>query len=143
MPMQVRRTIPILRMFDVERAKDFYLGFLGFTLDWEHQFEPKTPIYMQVSRAGAVLHLSEHHGDGCPGSAIMVDMVGLDEFHREISTKGYKYYRPGIEDVPWNARMMSVIDPSGNRIRFNEFKDAVETEKKSGKSESRTKKRQK
>jgi len=141
MPMEVRRTVPILRMFDVERAKDFYLGFLGFTLDWEHQFEPNTPIYMQVSRAGAVLHLSEHHGDGCPGAAILIDMIGIDEFHREISTKGYKYYRPGIEDMPWNARMMAVIDPSGNRIRFNESNDAVKAQSKANNLSKKKRKR--
>jgi len=30
--------------------------------------------------------------------------------------------RPGIEDAPWNARVMEVIDPFGNRIRFSEAK---------------------
>jgi len=30
---------PVLRIFDVEKAKDFYFGFLGFSVDWEHRFE--------------------------------------------------------------------------------------------------------
>lgn len=124
MAVEFHRTIPILRMFDVEKAKEFYLGFLGFSLDWEHRFEPDTPVYMQVSREGVVLHLSEHHGDGCPGAAIFVVMEGIDEYHRELRGRRYKYYRPGIEKVPWKARMMSVIDPFGNRIRFNEYRDA-------------------
>ena len=130
MAIKVNRTIPILRMFDVDKAKDFYLGFLGFGLDWEHRFEPDTPVYMQVSRNGAVLHLSEHHGDGTPGSAVFIDIEGLDQFHREVTAKPYKFYRPGIEDVPWNARVMSVIDPSGNRIRFNEYTGHVAKKKK-------------
>jgi hypothetical protein len=28
--------------------------------------------------------------------------------------------RPGVEKAPWGARVMEVIDPFGNRIRFNE-----------------------
>jgi len=31
---KLRQAIPILRTFSVEKAKDFYLDFLGFTLDW-------------------------------------------------------------------------------------------------------------
>ncbi len=43
------KAIPVFRMFSVEKARDFYLGFLGFGLDWEHRFEPDAPIYMQIS----------------------------------------------------------------------------------------------
>src|SRR5579872_7604788 len=33
-------TIPVIRMFDVSKAKEFYVDFLGFTIDWEgHIFE--------------------------------------------------------------------------------------------------------
>lgn len=112
-------------MFSVEKAREFYVDYLGFTVDWEHRFENHMPLYMQVSRNGLTLHLSEHHGDGTPGSVTFVRMSGLDEFHREISAKGCKYLRPGIEDVPWNARMMQIIDPFGNRIRFNEYKQSA------------------
>lgn len=112
--------IPILRIFDEAKAREFYVDFLGMKIDWEHRFEPETPLYMQVSRDGLVLHLSEHYGDCCPGSAVFVQTNGLEEYHREISAKKYKYLRPGIEIAPWNARCMEVIDPFGNRIRFSE-----------------------
>jgi uncharacterized glyoxalase superfamily protein PhnB len=114
------QTVPILRIFDVEKAKQFYVGFLGFTVDWEHRFDAAAPLYMQLSRGGLVLHLSEHHGDACPGSTVFVRMTGLDGYHREITAKGYGYMRPGIETAPWNAKLMEVTDPFGNRLRFNE-----------------------
>src|SRR5438046_5182229 len=85
MSVEFQKTIPILRIFSVEKAKEFYVGFLGFTVDWEHHFEENTPAYLQVSRAGLVLHLSEHHGDACPGSTVFVWMTGIEEFHRERS----------------------------------------------------------
>jgi catechol 2,3-dioxygenase-like lactoylglutathione lyase family enzyme len=120
MSLQALQTIPILRIFSVEKAREFYVGFLGFTVDWEHRFDPAAPIYMQVSRAGCVLHLSEHHGDCCPGSTVFVRVTGLDEFHREITSKGYGYLRPGVERTFHDSKCMEVIDPFGNRIRFDE-----------------------
>jgi catechol 2,3-dioxygenase-like lactoylglutathione lyase family enzyme len=120
MPICFERTVPILRIFSEEKAKEFYLGFLGFRLDWEHRFEPDAPLYMQVSRGGMVLHLSEHHGDGSPGTTLFVEMAGLDELHAEVTAKIYRYLRPGIEDATWGARVMTVTDPFFNRIRFSE-----------------------
>jgi hypothetical protein len=90
------RTVPVLRMFSLEKAKEFYLDFLGFKIDWEHRFEEDAPVYMQVSRSNAVLHLSEHFGDGTPGAAAYFYMKGIEEFHRELSEKNYRHARPGI-----------------------------------------------
>jgi len=120
MSVDFERVIPILRIFSVEKAREFYVDYLGFSIDWEHRFEPELPLYMQLSRGNLVLHLSEHHGDACPGSTVLVEMTGLDEFHAEITAKNYRYLRPGIQAQPWNARVMGVIDPFGNRIRFSE-----------------------
>lgn len=122
MTIEIGKAVPVLRIFSVDKAKEFYLDFLGFKLDWEHRFEDSLPIYMQVSRNDLTLHLSEHHGDGTPGTVVFVVMKDLDAFHREIMGKGYQYLRPGIEDRPWNARELPVIDPFGNRIRFTEYK---------------------
>lgn len=121
MPVEFRRTVPILRVFDVAKAKEFYLDFLGFQVDWEHRFEPELPLYMQISRGDLVIHLSEHHGDGTPGTAVFVDMTGLREFHHEIAAKHYRSLRPGIARMPWNADVMGVTDPFGNNIRFTEY----------------------
>jgi uncharacterized glyoxalase superfamily protein PhnB len=118
--MKVLQTIPILRIFSVEKAKEFYVDFLGFKIDWEHRFDEKAPLYMQTSRDGCVLHLSEHYGDCCPGSTVFLRVSGLEEYHREISAKGYGYLRPGIEKTFHNSKSMEVIDPFGNRIRFDE-----------------------
>ena len=121
MTVEFTAVIPILRIFSIEKAKEFYVDFLGFAVDWEHRFEEKAPLYMQISRGDLVIHLSEHHGDACPGSAVFVKMTGIDEFHREIRAKDYPYMRPGLGMAPWNAKFMDVIDPFGNRISFNEY----------------------
>ena len=120
-PIRFVQTVPILRIFDLSKAKEFYIDYLGFAIDWEHRFESGLPVYMQISRGDLTIHLSEHHGDGTPGSAVFVIMSGLREFHREISAKGYRHLCPGIEHMPWDADVMEVLDPFGNRIRFNEY----------------------
>ncbi|MES2973907.1 MAG: glyoxalase superfamily protein [Pseudomonadota bacterium] len=116
--MNFAKTTPILRSFDEAKAREFYVGFLGFRVDWEHRFEPDLPLYMQVSRGGCVLHISEHHGDCSPGAAMRIEVDGLDAFHQELTQKQYKHARPGIEDTPWGSRDMSVRDPFGNRLTF-------------------------
>ena len=117
--MQISSAIPIIRIFSEEKAKAFYLEFLGFTLEWEHRFEIDFPLYAQIKRSDLTLHLSEHHGDATPGSAIFVPMKNIDAFHQELTAKNYKYAKPGIQDLPW-GRVMEVADPFGNKIRFCE-----------------------
>ena len=109
---------PILRIFDEAKAREFYVDFLGFKVDWEHRFEPGLPLYMQLSKGGCVLHLSEHHGDCSPGAAMRIETSELDDYHSELASKNYKYARPGIEKMPWGTRDMSVNDPFGNRLTF-------------------------
>jgi len=117
--MQAHQTIPVFRIFDEGKAREFYLGFLGFTLDWEHRFAPDLPLYAQVSRAGLTLHLSGHHGDGTPGSLAFVRIYGIAGYQAELLAREYRHMRPGIENQPW-GREMTVIDPFGNTIRFCE-----------------------
>ena len=63
--------IPTLRIFDIAKAREFYIEFLGFKVDFEHRFEPDLPLFMQVSMGDVVLYLSEHHGDSAPGAKIV------------------------------------------------------------------------
>ena len=110
---------PILRIFDLEKAEDFYIDYLGFSYDWKHQFEDDLPLYCQISRNGIVLHLSEHHGDCSPGAALRIQMDNLTEFHHSLPKK-YRNARPGIEKAPWGTNEVTVTDPFFNRLVFYE-----------------------
>lgn len=116
--MSFGKTTPILRIFDEAKAREFYIDFLGFKVDWEHRFEPGMPLYLQISKGGCVLHLSEHHGDCSPGAAMRIETDELDAFHQQLLAKNYKNARPGIVDTPWESRDMSIKDPFGNRLTF-------------------------
>lgn len=112
--------IPVLRIFDETKAKEFYTNFLEFHVNWEHRNSEESPLYMQISRSGCILHLSEYYGDGCPGANIRIEVDQLDQLQSTLLSKNYAYCRPGIETTPWNTREVRVGDPFGNRIVFYE-----------------------
>jgi hypothetical protein len=47
-------------------------------------------------------------------------VTGVDELHRELQAKKYRYMNPGIQATEWGTRDMAVIDPVGNRLTFSE-----------------------
>ncbi len=113
--------IPVLRIFDPAKAREFYGEFLGFAWDWEHRFAPDLPVFAQVSRGGLLLFLSEHHGDGTPGSKVLIRLAsGLEALHAELAAKRYRHARPAIEAQPWGWRDLAVTDPFGNQLVFTE-----------------------
>ncbi|VVO08762.1 glyoxalase superfamily protein [Pseudomonas fluorescens] len=116
--MSFGKTTPILRIFDEAKALEFYVDFLGFTLDWQHRFEENFPLYLQVSRDACVLHLSEHHGDSSPGAALRIETDELEAFHQQLSAKDYRYAKPQIQTMPWGSQDMTISDPFGNRLVF-------------------------
>jgi catechol 2,3-dioxygenase-like lactoylglutathione lyase family enzyme len=117
-PVELKDAVPILRIFDVPKAEDFYLRLLGFQVDWRHRFGDDFPLYMQISRDGLRLQLSEHNGDGTPGTVVFLDVHGLDAWHAELTARGN---RAGIEPGPNpSMRVLQLWDPFGNRLRFAE-----------------------
>lgn len=118
--MITERTIPVLRIFNYDKAIEFYIDWLGFTINWEHRFEEGTPVYMEVEKDGLVLHLSEHHGDGTPGTHVFVWCKGVEAYHAGLISKKYKYSRPGIGKSFYGSLEFTVIDPFHNQISFNE-----------------------
>jgi len=124
--MNLSPPIPVLRIFDEDRAREFYLGFLGFSVDWENRLGAGSPLYMQISRDGCVLHLTGHHGDCCPGSAIRVETQGVSELCEVLRAKAYKHSHPHCEATPWNTLEMAIADPFGSKIHFYETVKAEE-----------------
>jgi catechol 2,3-dioxygenase-like lactoylglutathione lyase family enzyme len=116
--VQLRRVVPILRMFDEVKAREFYLDYLAFKVVFEHRFEPQLPLYMGIARGDCVLHLSEHHGDASPGAALRIEVSDLDDLGAELASRPYRYARPDIEAMPWGTRDMTLADPFGNRLTF-------------------------
>lgn len=119
-PVRFKRSIPIIRIFDVAKAREFYLDYLGFSVDFEHRFHDNAPLFMGISRGGLTLYLSEHHGDGAPGQHVYIECEGVDELHAELHAKGYRYMNPGIQETEWGTREVGVVDPFATKIIFAE-----------------------
>ena len=72
-------------------------------------------MYVHVSRDGMRLHLSSHHDDGTPGTAVLVEVRNIDALHSELRKRGYPFFNPGIAMVRGASREMQLIDlpPTG------------------------------
>src|SRR5438105_12788414 len=99
MAIELRAVIPILRMHDLALTKRFYVDYLGSTLD-EQDGDGDGPTWLTVERDAMRLHLSSHHDDGTPGTAVLVITWGLAELHAELATKDYPYFNPGLGPGP-------------------------------------------
>ena len=115
-----QRAVPVFRIYSLEKAREFYLDFLGFKIEWEHRFDSDAPVLMQVSRGGLAINLSEHHGDGTPGSVAYVYTTGVRELHGELDDKNYRHNRPALQEQEWGMTELTVTDPFNNRITFGE-----------------------
>lgn len=76
------------------------------------------PLYQQVSRDGCVLHLSEHHGDATPGSAVRIQIANVGQVQRELAASSVYPLRIGVSAQPWGDDLV-VPDPFGNRLIFH------------------------
>ena len=112
-----KRIAPILRIFDEDKSKNFYIEYLEFEILFEYHFQTNGPLYMGIKQGNCEIHLSEHHGDATPISALRIETNDLVKYKDLLKSKNYKYFRPAIEKNSWE-KYMSIIDPFGNRLIF-------------------------
>jgi glyoxalase superfamily protein len=68
----------------MSRASFFYSKGLGFHFDREHPFEPDLPVFMQISRDGMTIYLSEHRGDCQPRGLVRSFVTDVDAWYQEV-----------------------------------------------------------
>jgi len=108
---------PQFRITDARRSLPFYVDGLGFEIDWEHRFEPGLPVFMQLTRAGQSIFLTEHAGDCQVGGAAYFVVDDVEACYSAFKARGVVPTEPPT-DTPWETREMVVTDPDGNRLRF-------------------------
>lgn len=116
--------IPILRMTNTAQARAFYVGWLGFAVEFEHRFAPHMPLYLGIRRDELVMHLSEHRGDGVPGVAVFLPLGDVRALRTDLLTRPWPVPPPPIQAPPWGLTL-DLTDPSGNQLRFCERVDAT------------------
>lgn len=115
----VLKGIPTFRILNYKKAMDFYINGLGFNIDWEHRFNPSEPVYMQISRNGLTLHLSENKRFET-GIIVFVECKNLAELYTELRDKKTEIGISKPEKTNWQTIQMEIEDPFGNLLRFNE-----------------------
>lgn len=113
------RAIPTFGITDYKTAIDFYVSFLGFTIDWEHRFANTDPVYMQISKKGLTLHLSENKRFQ-KKAIVFVETKKLPEFHKGLQDRTPNHKLPAIIQTDWQTLQLEITDPFGNVLRFNE-----------------------
>jgi catechol 2,3-dioxygenase-like lactoylglutathione lyase family enzyme len=104
----VEEVVPVLHVEDAARAIAWYER-LGFTKEWEHQFEPGFPWFVSVERGGVHIYLSEHKGDARPDTLIH---LYVDDIDRVSDTFGIPVDEEGLA-----GREVHLEDTDGNRLR--------------------------
>jgi len=115
--VEQQTVIPQLRIASASRSLEFYVGGLGFTVDWKHQFEPGFPLFVRLTRTGQTIFLTEHVGDCEVGGAVYFVVPDVDRCYAEFSGRGVSAAEPPTE-TSWGTREMTITDPDGNRLRF-------------------------
>jgi catechol 2,3-dioxygenase-like lactoylglutathione lyase family enzyme len=109
---------PVLRIFDRDKAVEFYVDYAGFALDWE-EGEEGGPQYLQVSMGPLALHLSNNHDDGTPGGVLVIEIDDLLDYEASLAAKEYPYLAPAVSPGPGpDMGSLELIDPFSNRLRY-------------------------
>jgi catechol 2,3-dioxygenase-like lactoylglutathione lyase family enzyme len=110
--------VPVLRVQDADHAVAFYTEQLGFTELWRHRFEPDLPLYVRIRRDNTDLDLSEHYGDGTPGSVVWIPVRDAANLRQELLPRLEPRQRPGLDRNAPGGPTFTVIDPYSNTLRF-------------------------
>jgi hypothetical protein len=74
---------------------------------------------MGVKKGDCVLHLSEHYGDGTPGSSVRIPVENVHAYMVELRAKEFGNSRPGAPQLQeWGSFEITIADPASNRLTF-------------------------
>ena len=113
----MQQVVPAVRITAYARSTAFYVGGLGFHVEWEHRVEPHLPAFVQVSRDGLTLYLTEHAGDCQVGGLVHLYVPDVDAWYAECLRTGVAVTEPPSESLA-GLRDMTVADPDGNQLRI-------------------------
>lgn len=109
----MERAIPNLPVDDLQMARDFYVGKLGFLVKYESTEDGKTGV-MGVERGGFMLHLDapmSGHGRNVVATLEVHDTDALYDQWR-----GHVQLQRPPRNEEWGGRTFGVTDPFGNLL---------------------------
>lgn len=115
---RIENMVPVFGIDDYAAAREHYVDWLGFRVDWEWREAAGEPVIMAISRDQASFMLSEFP-DAAPGASVTLKVVGLASLVAEWNSR-----RPGGANIyiepPYEFPSCRIVDPSGNELHFQE-----------------------
>jgi catechol 2,3-dioxygenase-like lactoylglutathione lyase family enzyme len=101
---------------DQERARDFYVGKLGFTAQADAQFgESMRWVMLRPPGSGTSITLVTWF-DSMPAGSLKGSVLGCDDLEKtlgDLSARGVTFNEEEIQEAPW-GRWKTFDDPDGN-----------------------------
>ena len=112
--MECKIELIFIPVTDVDKAIDFYVNKVGFTLDMQARVDEHTR-FVQVTPPGSACSIAFGEGitDMTPGTqnSIQVVVSDAEAAHRELIERGVD--APAVETLAWGS-FTSFSDPDGN-----------------------------
>jgi catechol 2,3-dioxygenase-like lactoylglutathione lyase family enzyme len=119
--MRARIEVVTVPVTDVDRAKEFYVEKLGFTLDHDQTVSDEIR-FIQVTPPGSACSIAFGRGLSAmePGSlnAVMMVIDDADAARAELLEAGVEASE--VDPQPW-GRFVTFADPDGNRWTLQEL----------------------
>jgi catechol 2,3-dioxygenase-like lactoylglutathione lyase family enzyme len=106
---------------DQDRARDFYVDVLGFTVLFDNQVGPDMRwLHLTAAGGGTAIVLATWLDDFAPGSlrGIFIDVADIAAQKAAMEGHGIAFGGE-IQDTPF-GRFLSFADPDGNRLDLHE-----------------------
>lgn len=109
------RTVFFVR--NAEEALRFYTETLGFTLDWNHEYEGR-PCVFQVSLLGFELILNQAHGPTENHAGHGRAFIGLEDHQADSLLAHLRRHSIAHQTTEWGRPTLVLRDPDGNELFF-------------------------
>ncbi|MCB1486509.1 MAG: VOC family protein [Bauldia sp.] len=120
-PMDWKLELVAVPVSDVDRAKAFYTGILGFNADHDHVVNDDIR-FVQLTPPGSACSIALGKGitSAAPGSVEGLQLVvaDIEAARSELAQRGLDVGE--IKDFPW-GRFIYLSDPDGNRWAVQEL----------------------
>jgi catechol 2,3-dioxygenase-like lactoylglutathione lyase family enzyme len=103
----IRRAVPNLTVEDLEAAREFYAGLLGFDVAMDE------PGFMQfASPSNPTAQITVGTERGVAEADVTVEVADVDALHAAALERGLEIVHP-LTDEPWGIRRFFVRAPGG------------------------------
>jgi catechol 2,3-dioxygenase-like lactoylglutathione lyase family enzyme len=111
-----RQVQPILGTRDLEKAIDFYVDRLGFTLAFRDSSVPTN--YVGLRRDGVELHMQFQYEHEMGTTRLRIFVDDPDALYEEYKEKAVIYEGTRLADTSWGTREFALYDLDRNSLTF-------------------------